>query len=353
MESVGLSEIDLQLLHALQISPRAPWNVVGRVLGISPATAARHWERLRDAGMAWVTAYRPDMPGRSGDPVSAFVITKCAPSRTTAIAAELAGHPQTLSVEIVSGDGDLLVTMSAADRHALADYLLGRFTEFDGLLSSSTYWATRLYTEGSQWRLEALTPHQARTLREAEQRRDPAALRPREVLGDAADQHLTRLLALDGRTSFADLAEQSGMSEPTVRRRLRGMTGSGRIAVRCDLAWEAAGWPVSVHITMRVPPSRLDDVARALAVLPETRVVATCVGEADLIAGLWLPSLADAHRLAAVLAVRLPEVRIVRWLTGLRTVKRMGRLLDHQGRARPMPTRPERTPSSRRPGPPW
>jgi len=66
MESVVLSEIDLQLLHALQINPRAPWNIIGLVLGVSPATAARRWERLR----------------------------------------ELAGHTQTLSVEIVSGDGD-------------------------------------------------------------------------------------------------------------------------------------------------------------------------------------------------------------------------------------------------------
>ncbi|MEU0740840.1 AsnC family protein [Streptomyces sp. NPDC006134] len=47
-----MSETDLQLLHAPQISPRVPWNVLGDVLGISPTTAARRWARLSADGRA-------------------------------------------------------------------------------------------------------------------------------------------------------------------------------------------------------------------------------------------------------------------------------------------------------------
>jgi hypothetical protein len=46
-----------------------------------------------------------------------------------------------------------------------------------------------------------------------------------------------------------------------------------------------------------------------------------------------MPSLADAHPFATMLAERFPGVRVVRWLTGLRAVKRMGRPLDERGRA--------------------
>lgn len=49
---------------------------------------------------------------------------------------------------------------------------------------------------------------------------------------------------------------------------------------------------------------------------------------------MWLPALAGGHRFAAMLSDRYPRVRVVRWLTGLRTVKRMGQLLDDRGRAR-------------------
>jgi hypothetical protein len=78
MESVTVSETDLQLLHALQISPRVPWNVLGDVLGISSTTAARHWARLSGEGLAWVTAYRPDLAGQLGDPVNALITAVCA-----------------------------------------------------------------------------------------------------------------------------------------------------------------------------------------------------------------------------------------------------------------------------------
>lgn len=333
MESVTVSETDLQLLHALQISPRLPWNVLGDVLGISPTTAARHWARLSGEGLAWVTAYRPDLAGQLGDPVNALITAVCAPGRLSTIAQTLATHPQMLSVEIVSGDGDLHLTVAAPDRQALADYLLGPFAAVDGLLQSSTCWVTRLHKEGSKWRLRALSPAQVRHLRElTEPARAVASPVPRRPL-DAADERILAALFTDGRASYAALAEAAAVSEPTLRRRLRRLIDAGRVAVRCDVAWEAAGWPVQTILALRVPADRLEETARALTARPETRLVATCVGEADLVVTAWLPSLADAHPFAAMLAERFPGVRVVRWLTGLRAVKRMGRPLDERGRA--------------------
>ncbi|WP_306323527.1 MULTISPECIES: Lrp/AsnC family transcriptional regulator [unclassified Streptomyces] len=340
MESVTVSETDLQLLHALQINPRVPWNVLGDVLGISPSTAARHWGRLSDAGLAWVSAYRPDFAGQLGDPVNALVTAVCAPGRLNEMAAAFATHPEILSVEIVSGDGDLHLTVIAADRHAFADYMLGPFAAVDGLLQSSTCWVTRIYKEGSKWRLRALSPAQARRLREAAGASAGGAVRtpPPGTPLDPADRRIVAALAPDGRASYAALAEAAAVSEPTVRRRLRRLLDHGRVAVRCDLAWEVAGWPVTTVVALRVPADRLQETARALAARTDTRLVATCVGEADLIVSLWLPSLADAHPFAATLAERFPDVRVVRWLTGLRAIKRMGQLLDERGRAlRPTP----------------
>ncbi|MEU6380795.1 Lrp/AsnC family transcriptional regulator [Streptomyces sp. NPDC046909] len=332
MESVTVtvSETELQLLHALQVSPRAPWSVLGQVLGISPATAAKHWARLSGEGLAWVTAYRPDYQGSAGDPVNALVTATARPSRLLPLARELATHPQVISVELVSGDGDLFLTIVERDRHAFADYMLGPFTELEGLLTSSTCWVTKLYKEGSKWRLRALSPAQIRHLTAHQ---EPASTEPYRTVLDQADQRIVDAMFADGRASYAALAETTGVSEPTVRRRLRRMLDSGRVAVRCDIAWEAAGWPVPTTLALRVPAEQLEETARALTALPETRLVASCVGEADLLISLWLPSLADGHRFAALLASRFPGVRTVRWLTGLRTVKRMGQPLDERGRA--------------------
>ncbi|MFD8216034.1 AsnC family protein [Streptomyces sp. NPDC059697] len=54
--AMELDELDRGVVHALQIHPRAPWTLVGEVLGVNPVTAARRWHRLEEAGLAWVTA---------------------------------------------------------------------------------------------------------------------------------------------------------------------------------------------------------------------------------------------------------------------------------------------------------
>ncbi|MFG3092836.1 Lrp/AsnC family transcriptional regulator [Streptomyces antibioticus] len=331
MDSVDWSETDLQLIHALQIHPRAPWSLVGAVLGVSPATVARRWARLNDAGLAWVTGYRAYGPRSVADPASAMVIARCVPARVTAVAAELATHPECPAVEVVSGSGDLALIVAADDREALIDYLLGRFAAVDGLLPVRTMWVTRFFTEGSRWRLRALTREQTRVL-QAEAGPRPALAGPSPGRADPAGERLVDLLAEDGRMAYAELAARAGTSEPTVRRKVRALLESGRLALRCDLAPQAAGRPVLVTLTARVPADRLEAAGRTLAQLPETRLVAGVVGDADLWAGFWLPTIADTHRLERTLLERLPELHVVDRLVGMRSVKRVGQLLDERGR---------------------
>ncbi|MER2225037.1 MAG: AsnC family protein, partial [Rhodococcus sp. (in: high G+C Gram-positive bacteria)] len=40
-DSTLLDEIDLRIIHAMQVQPRAPWALIGSVVGIDPVTAAR------------------------------------------------------------------------------------------------------------------------------------------------------------------------------------------------------------------------------------------------------------------------------------------------------------------------
>ncbi|MFF2513469.1 Lrp/AsnC family transcriptional regulator [Streptomyces sp. NPDC058086] len=49
--AMELDELDRGVVHALQIHPRAPWTLVGEVLGVNPVTAARRWHRLEEAGL--------------------------------------------------------------------------------------------------------------------------------------------------------------------------------------------------------------------------------------------------------------------------------------------------------------
>ncbi len=45
-----LDELDLALVDALQVNPRASWAALGDVLELAPVTLARRWQRLAESG---------------------------------------------------------------------------------------------------------------------------------------------------------------------------------------------------------------------------------------------------------------------------------------------------------------
>lgn len=330
MDVGQITPLDLRILHALQIHPRASWTLLGDVLETSPATVARRWGRLREAGLAWTSAYPSKVREGASDIAGAFVFASCSPGTAPAAAAALARHSETVSVELTVGDRDLFLTIAAPGREALGDYLLGPLPAVPGLLSFDTALMARLHLEGSRWRLRALPPEAAGTLRAAAGRNGRSS--PQRAT-DEVDEQVLAVLAEDGRASYAAIAAACGIGEGTARRRTEALLEGGEIAVRCDVAPEIAGRPVSATLAARVPADRLTGTARAVTALPEARLVASCVGSADLLVTLWLSTVQDISRVAAAIADRFPETEPVRWLTGVRTVKRVGRLLDAQGRA--------------------
>ncbi len=56
-------------------------------------------------------------------------------------------------------------------------------------------------------------------------------------------------------------------------------------------------------------------------------------GPHNLVLSVWQRSLADVQRLETALARRFPDLRVAERRVSLRTVKRMGRILDADGRA--------------------
>ena len=57
-----LGELDLAIVHALQIDARAPWTRVAAAVGADSSTVVRHWQRLREGSRAWLTAWPVAFP---------------------------------------------------------------------------------------------------------------------------------------------------------------------------------------------------------------------------------------------------------------------------------------------------
>jgi DNA-binding Lrp family transcriptional regulator len=318
-----LDELDLALVNALQIAPRASWTQVAAALEVDAATVARRWERLRESGNAWVTVHP-----YTGTGAGAVVEISCVPGRKAAVADTLSADARAVSIEHTAGGRDLLVTVVAADFASLSHYVVDRIGGVAGITASRTHLTTRIYTDGSHWRLRSLT----RTQQEALTASRNAAKGAVAPVG--GQRELVIAMGEDARAPVSELATRLGVSVNTASRRLARLLDSGRLRLRCDLARSLSGSPISVTYFGTVPPEHLETAARELAKLSEVRACAGTAGPQNLVAMVWVASLLDAQNLEVSLAARLPHLRITDRAVALRTVKLAGRLLDNNGRAR-------------------
>lgn len=327
---VTVDELDLALVNAMQLRPRAPWSLLGQTLGISPVTAARRWRRLSEAGIAWVTAYglpHPEDPG-----CVAYLDVDCAPDRIRQIADELAEDPHVMSVEHLSQGCDLVIAAAFTDLATVSRYTAERLGRLPGITAVRTHLATGFYAEGIRWRLDSLDPAQRLELHDDHPTGYGTSSPVRAEIRHE-DRELLIRLGTDGRLGQAELAAATGLSPSTLRRRLDRLAASDAIRFRCEIAAGDAGRPVLATFRADIPPDRLDEVGPQLARLPEIRLCVAVTGRHNLILSVWQRSLADVQRLEAALARRFPDLRVAERRVSLRTVKRMGRILGSDGRA--------------------
>lgn len=321
-----IDEIDLRLINALQLAPRAAWTQLAGALELDAVTLARRWNRLATAGNAWITV----SPSTSvfGQLCTAFLEIRCRPDRGAAVADALLDHTLAVTVERSSGDDDLLVTAGAPDLAAMSRFALDVVAAIDGVESVRTRLVTQWFTEGGRWRLNALGPEERSAL--------PAVRRSGGGAGapamSGADRALLRLLSRDGRMSFTDLAAGLGASAPGVRRRLDRLLQLELVTMRCEFARPLAGYAVLATFWGRVPPARLDDIGRRLSREPEVRNCFALHGPDNLVAQVWLRSVGDLGAFEQRLADGYPDLDIRDRSVVLRLHKLLGHVLDERGR---------------------
>ncbi len=318
------SEEDLALTNALQVRPRATWAELAVVLGCTEATAARRWQRLSQTGSAWVTV----VPGPTSSACIAFVGLRCASGQRQQVAASLAQDPAAVTVELVVGGQDLLVEVITPDLAALSRYLLERVDRLPGVSRMTVSLATRVVTEASRWRLDALEPSQSTALRSLP-RAESEGARARGL--SPLDQRLLLALGEDGRQSWHQLAQSAGTSAATARRRVERLLATGEATLRCDIASPLFRRPVTAMLWADVPALSRDEVARQLTPLAPVRFIATIASTHNLLITVWLRTVDEIHQLEAELALRHPQLVFTDRTVVLHTVKRMGRLLSAEG----------------------
>ena len=112
------------------------------------------------------------------------------------------------------------------------------------------------------------------------------------LLRDARNLELIRLLQEDPRASVSELARRIGMSAPSVKERLTRLEEGGVIrGYRLELDPVALGWPLMAYIRIRPMPGQLSKIAELAASLPQVAECHRITGEDCFILKVYLASI--------------------------------------------------------------
>ena len=156
---------------------------------------------------------------------------------------------------------------------------------------------------------------------------------------DSTDARL--LLALVGkpRATAMALTEQTGLSRNTVQARLAGLEQRGVLdSFERQVPPAILGYPLTAYITTQVTQRMLDEVAGALADIPEVLQVDGISGDTDLLVYTAAADADDLYRIAGqILAIpgveRTHTALVMRQLVNYRITPLLQRRAQRSGEA--------------------
>ena len=99
---------------------------------------------------------------------------------------------------------------------------------------------------------------------------------------DDIDRGIIQRLQYDGRLPFTQIAAELGLSEGTVRRRVKRLTESGLLQIVAVVEPQFLGWNAAGMIGVTVQSGQVDAVAHQIAQFPEVSYLFMVSGEFDL-----------------------------------------------------------------------
>ena len=139
---------------------------------------------------------------------------------------------------------------------------------------------------------------------------------------DELDRKIIGILQLDGRASNAKIARQLGVSEGTIRRRLKRLIQDEAIQILAIPEPSKLGYTTEAVVALQVDPGKLEAVAEELAKAPETLYVSVTTGALDIFAWVAVSSPEKLHTFLLSTIGNIPGVRRSETFVSLSVKKR-------------------------------
>ncbi len=139
---------------------------------------------------------------------------------------------------------------------------------------------------------------------------------------DQLDKKIIDILKTDGRISNAQVARNLGVSEGTIRRRIKRMKSEGIINVYAVPDPEKNGYFSEALIGIQVDPDKIDNVAAEISNHEYTTWVARTTGSYDIFSWVTLKSSEDLGKFLSYDLGNIDGVKKTETFVNLKVLKR-------------------------------
>ncbi|MFF4253873.1 Lrp/AsnC family transcriptional regulator [Streptomyces sp. NPDC001663] len=279
----GIVGLDRQLVEVLKKDGRISYSDLSRIVGLSgDAVRVRLNHLISQGKIKVVGSVSAAVLGCGSFALAALKVH--GPSR--AVARRIAEIPTVDFVACVAGQYDVLVQLACRDDEELLTNIDDRIRTIEGVVVQDVF--TYLTIEKD---LTGTDPEQ------------PSESAPLPSL-DKADRALIKALQSDGRASFRELQEVSGLTYSSTRRHVRALMDSGllRIVTIENPLSMRSRVQATIGVTVHGP---IGPALTTLKQIPEIEVLITAAGSFDL---LMEVSCTDKEALARLTGDRLRTI---------------------------------------------
>jgi len=255
---VQLDGIDYKLIRTLQRDGRTSYSALAKTVGLARTSARSRVLRLLDSGkVRIVTVVNPAVFG-----LSAFAHARVEVGEPIRLTAErLAAFNEVRYLTMTASRFAISAELLCTDMNELAR-VMDQVRAINGVRGAEMVSYLRI------WKDPYLPP---------------APLQEIEL--DAADRTLLARLNLNGRAPFAQLADESGLSQGAARSRVLRMLEAGVVHVSAQIRSDNGGNGHLYGFGL-VLDGNADEVARRLVEFDQVRFLATGIGWCDVIGSL-------------------------------------------------------------------
>lgn len=269
-----LDDLDRALFERLRVDGRESNRSLGARLNVNEVTVAARLRRLEESGVMRVVAIT-DMR-LFGHREFAFAMINVGGRSVYEVAANLAKLPETVSVTVSTGRFDIIVAILGRDRLHIAELFGTTLPKIKGVRSIHATMALDVVKYESKW-----------TLFGADSGATPKA-QPSDTV-DEMDLAIIASLQVNARRSNRQIAADLGVSEGTVRGRIKRMQTDRVFRIQAVSDIVVSGLGAHAFVGIKAAPAKVNAVAKLLAEREDVAQITRVLDRLDLLAVMIAP----------------------------------------------------------------